>query len=144
MACSLDMSTTVQSLPVNMYLQHHSSKLFFCLDFYRAPIELEALDDDILLGFKISISNKTCLFVMPNNDWQYRSAKSAGTLQQNLSGLTSRLYTIMRGTFPKSYAKPSCRQLCQKYIKLGFHKADVELVYKKVVNECRSAFDLTL
>jgi hypothetical protein len=114
---------------------------FLSLDFYRPPIELEALDDNILLGFKICLFSKTCQFIMPTQLWQFRSSKSAGTLTQNLSGLTSRLYTIMRGTFPKSLSKPSCRILCDKYIELGFHRFDVEQIYKKVINKCRAYND---
>ena len=118
-------------------LNTYAYKPFMSLDFYRNPIELERLDDNVLLGFEILVSCKQCKFIIPKEQWQYRSLRSAGTLNQNLSGLTSRLFTIMRGSFPKSLAKPVGQQLCNRYIEAGFNHYDVQRIFKQVLNKCR-------
>ena len=110
---------------------------FLNLDFYKAPVVLEDVGDDHLLGFTVSITNKQITFILPEGRWKNRGANSAGSTSMGLSGLQSRLHTICRCTFPKSLIQEGCQRLCNKYIELGSNKQRVLTMMTKVLTNYR-------
>jgi hypothetical protein len=94
----------------------------FCnLLFYEAPIELENCGDNVLLGYRIDLTTKTCHYVVPEQAYFYRSPRSAGTTRRILSGLNARLHLLYRGTFPRTEARNLVSQLFHGYVQQGFH-----------------------
>ena len=77
------------------------------LEFYQNPVELETVPDNHFLGFEISISPPSIVYIVPSENWQFRSLASAGQLQVILSGFESRLHSIFRYTWPRQLLQGS-------------------------------------
>jgi hypothetical protein len=77
-------------------LHHHELRTFTQLDFYVPPIQLEPCANAIYLGQAIDLHRQTISYVMPSQQWQIRSAMSAGSTALNAMGFQSRLHIIYR------------------------------------------------
>ena len=102
------------------------------LNFYQHPVELETVPDNHFLGFEISIAPPSIVYIVPREDWQFRSLSSAGQLKVTLSGFESRVHSIFRYTWPKSLIHESILALRQAYLSRGFKKVDTDIIIKKV------------
>jgi hypothetical protein len=103
------------------------------LDFYRPPVQLEEVGDNVFLGFEVKTNTKTITYIPPQHGWQFRSPQSAGTTSLLLGSLSSRLHLIARGTFPKDQAKKAAVSLCGQYVDKGFSLVNVENLRKQVM-----------
>ena len=63
-------------------------------EFYGHPVEIEAVEDDHLLGFLINPQARTITFQLPTHPWQIRDNHSAGSHRLRLSGLQSRHHAL--------------------------------------------------
>ena len=101
-------------------LQSKALQVFLQQYFYRHPVELEPVADTILLGFEVDPILYQVKYVMPNQDHQFRSMKSAGSLNLTLSGLRSRVSLIKKYSFPQSVVKAQLKELAVVYINKSF------------------------
>jgi hypothetical protein len=63
--------------------------------FYGHPVELEKVNDSMLLGFKVSVAERTVTYLCPKQQ-QIRDIASAGSIRLRLSGLKSRAHLIRK------------------------------------------------
>ena len=106
-------------------LRHNQWKILTNLMFYEAPVELEPEAGMDFLGFRINTKEATVTYIQPDQLWQFRSVKSAGTVQNLLTGLASRIHLIARHSFPKSNIVPSIKELLASYENIGFQRTDL-------------------
>ena len=85
-------------------------------------MELEDCGNNEFLGYCLDFQKGHIWFDVPAEKHAYRSARSAGTMDKVLSGLTARLHLLHRGTHPKELAKPLTSQLLENYEQNGFPK----------------------
>ena len=102
------------------------------LNFYMAPVELEACGSYTYLGFEINVAARTCHYILPPHPAQYRSAFSAGSTKLKLSGLRSRLHLLYSGTFPPRDARNIACGLLNMYLTKGFTLMDLEIIHSLV------------
>ena len=106
-------------------LQHPEMQTFIQLEFYIPPIQLEQCGNTVYLGQSIDLENGHISYVLPAESWQFRSAKSAGSVNLNLMGFQSRLHIICRDSFPPQNAQNLARQLASLYIQRGHRRSTV-------------------
>ncbi len=105
-------------------LKTHPAMIMICDElFYKSPVILEPVGDLHILGFLVDPAARTVTYIMPPEDWQYRTAKSAGTQSLNLGGYRSRAVIIKRQTFPKSLSYQYIARLQEEYKKRGYSSA---------------------
>ena len=102
------------------------------LGFYQHPVELETVPDDHFLGFRISIAPPSITYIVPTEDWQFRSSWSAGRTEVILSGCESRLHSIFRYTWPRKLLQESVLQLRRAYVSRGFNTSAIDKIIQKV------------
>jgi hypothetical protein len=88
------------------------------------PVELELVDDNLLPGFYVDVSERTIIYKLPGIR-QIRDNVSAGTLRLRLSGLKSRAHFIRRYSFPPCQAQSSLHALSRLYVQKGFGLSDI-------------------
>lgn len=113
-------------------MQDVAYQMFTDLLFYEAPVELENCGDNVLLGYEISLHDRTCLYKVPQQSYFYRSPRSAGSTERILSGLGARLHLLYRGTYPKQRCAELLRQLLQGYQDQGFSISELRKISFKV------------
>ncbi len=113
-------------------------KLFATDLFYRDPILLEDVDDGKFREVSICPRNKTVEYIVPTDQYMYRSPQSANTVGVNLSSLCSRVHVLARGCHPKQATPIFARQLAQQYIELGFDKTIVIKTINQILRVYRS------
>ena len=96
-------------------------EVFLDPEFYRAPITLETVNDNKILGFLCNASARTLTIDLPSDSSCYRSPRSAGADALLLSGFKTRLTLIRRFTYPKTLVSFFSQQLAQAYIDKQFH-----------------------
>ena len=101
-------------------LKTKAMKLLCHPSVYRDPVTLEDVGDLHILGCLVDPETRHVSYIVPIEDWQFRTTKSAGSCRMNLGGLRSRVCIIRRQTFPKKLIQPLMRQLVQQYISRGF------------------------
>ena len=99
---------------------------FRSLEFYTPPVLLEDVTDDHLLGCAIDADKRTAQYILPSEKWQFRSPQPAGSVNQNLSGLKSRLRLLRTQTFPSHLVRNQANKLAEAYITMGFSPTDVK------------------
>ena len=92
-------------------LQTAWAKLFFRLDFYGLPIELEQVRGEELLGSITSAQQGTITMQQPANETTLRSLRSAGSKSVALSGFNARALSIKRHTRPIRLIRPIVEDL---------------------------------
>ena len=75
----------------------------------------------MLLGFKVSVAERTVTYECPNQQ-QIRNIASAESIRLRLSGLKSRAHLIRTYSFPPSAIESSFRQLALLYVQQGFSR----------------------
>ena len=93
--------------------------------FYGFPVELEKEPAMDFLGFRIDTVQGTVTYIQPSQPWQFRSIRSAGTIQSLLAGLNSRIHLIGRHTYPKAMINKSTQELLQIYQSVGYNYDDL-------------------
>ena len=88
-------------------------------ELYGHPVEIEAVEDDHLLGFFINPQTRKITFQLPTHPWQIRDNHSAGSHRLRLSGLQSRHHTLQHYTYPPELASTSAQALVQLYATKG-------------------------
>ena len=108
-------------------LKSHPAMTMICDEmFYKDPVILEPVGDLHILGFLVDPEARTVTYIIPPENWQHRTAKSAGTQSLNLGGYRSRAVIIKRQTFPKHLAHQYIVQLKEEYKKRGYSSALLE------------------
>ena len=115
--------------------QQPGMQQFASLDFYIPPICLEQVGSNIVLGFTVEIPQGEISYIVPDQNWQYRSPKSASSQTVILSGLVARLHIIARCSYPQKHVKRDAILLINKYTQLGFTKTIVLKASNKVLNK---------
>ena len=110
---------------------------FLTLDFYEPPVQLLRVEDINYVGFDIDVPGREVRYILPTEDWQFRSTLSAGTESTLLSGYRSRVHIIIRGVFPRIKVRPTIQLLTDHYIKLGFCKVALDNVWKHCIYSTR-------
>ena len=87
--------------------------------FYGHPVELEKVNDSMLLGFKVSVAERTVTYLCPKQQ-QIRDIASAGSIRLRLSGLKSRAHLIRKYSFPPSAIEPIVTSACTVVCTAGF------------------------
>ena len=99
-------------------------QVFTDLDFYGSPVELELVDDNLLPGFYVDVSERTIIYKLPDIR-QIRDNVSAGTLRLRLSGLKSRAHLIRKYSFPSCQTQSSLHALSRLQVQKGFALSDI-------------------
>ena len=94
--------------------------------FYGHPVELKKVNDSMLLGFKVSVAERTVTYQCPNQQ-QIRDIASAGSIRLRLSGLKSRAHLIRKYSFPPSAIEPIVTSACTVVCTAGFSPSEVYL-----------------
>ena len=110
---------------------------FSSMDFYIPPICLEQVGNDIILGFQVKIPEAEIIYIVPDQDWQYRSPHSASSQTVILSGLVSRLHIIAKCAYPQKHVKQGSISLIKKYIQAGFKQNIVLKTSNRVLAKFR-------
>jgi hypothetical protein len=113
------------------HLIHQCMQQFCSHQFYQAPVMLEDVGSSVLLGCSIDIQNRTCEYVVPNAEWQFRSIRSAGSERLNLSGLRSRAALAARLSHPRSAKHEALSNLLDAYVQQGYSKTQVNQCLKR-------------
>ena len=110
---------------------------FFTLDFYEPPVQLLRVEDINYVGFDVDVPNREIRYIMPTENWQFRSTRSAGTRSTLLAGYRSRVHIIIRGVYPRTKVRHTIQLLTEKYIQLGFCKATLDDIWKQCIYRSR-------
>ena len=106
-------------------------KQFCSTVFYGAPVILETVADNIILGCAIDVSNRSCTYVVPDQPFQFRSIRSAGSQRLNLSGLRSRAALAAKLSHPQAAKRAALQKLFDTYVQLGFQAQTVAQALKR-------------
>ena len=117
------------------FLTHPAILTLIRHDFFGDPIELEAVEDNHLLGFNIELTNRTITYMQPTQSWKIRDPTSAGSKRLTLSGLASRLHTMYKYTFPPTAADAAADDYL---VKLYIHKGHAAIDCKRFLKSRKS------
>ena len=87
--------------------------------FYSAPIELERVQTDEALGFRMCCQQRAITYIQPVAR-ALRSPASSGPSQHVLTGFTARARIILRSTWPRSLICPQFQDLISVHLRMGF------------------------
>ena len=96
------------------------------LNFYKTPVELQAVTDLQFLGTFFHAPDRRLEFIQPEHNFQFRPYLSAGSLNHRVAALNSRLCSASRISFPLAQTCQDLSVLCDKYIQQGFPPALVQ------------------
>eukprot|EP00439_Symbiodinium_sp_Y106_P076035 s899_g15.t1 len=88
--------------------------------FYGAPIELEDVGDDHILGLRVLVDKRQIHFIPASHLWQVRHPKSACSETHLLSGLRSRICTIRSYVWPAFLREDQVRTFKMFHIQSGY------------------------
>ena len=87
--------------------------------FYGRPLELEVVQDDIVLGFRIDPLQRSITLRLPVTPHALRSFRSAGAQTAILSGLRARLFLVCRYVRPRRLILHQAQDLVWMYATQG-------------------------
>ena len=111
-------------------IQSKALQAFLHTYFYKHPVELEPVADTVLLGFDVDPILYQVRYIMPDQDHQFRSMKSAGSINLTLSGLRSRVSLIKKYSFPQAVIQQQLKELAAIYVNRSFPHAQVSSICK--------------
>ena len=83
-------------------------------DFYIPPVELEPVKDPKeFLGFSICPKERTIRYIMPQEKWQRRHPRSAGSSANKMAAYNARSALIRAHSYPQSQVRSDIQELSQ-------------------------------
>merc|ERR1711973_987869 len=101
------------------------------LEFYVAPVLLETVGDNHLLGAAIDPKQRTVIVQLPQKAHMIIPPQAAGSSNFKLSGLRSRIAIIRQVTFPKELIPDQLNQLRTLYVSAGYSNSELEMYFPK-------------
>ena len=114
---------------------HEKMQKFLQLDFYRPPVCLEQVGDNTVLGFSVSLQDRSISYIIPSHAWQFRSTKSASSIKVLMSGFVTRLHIICKCSYPKKSAEASSKQLLQAYLDRGYNPSVLHKYARRILQK---------
>ena len=116
---------------------HPAMQRFRSLSFYVAPVSLEPENSMDLLGFAVDVVNKQIRHNTPDQDWQFKSPRSAGSTKLILSGFVSRVHIVCRCSYPTSVLRQDLQRLADEYVRRGFSIQALRAMARKPLQQYR-------